>query len=153
MRSIDIPGEDRFQLVHLVLDLNGTLSNRGTLIDGVVERLAALGGDLEVHLVSADTVGAAGKLGEALGLQVTKVMNGDDKVIVVRGLGEEGVVAIGNGRNDAAMLRAARLGIAIIGPEGSASQALQAADIVCRSIVEALDLLTDERALVATLRS
>jgi len=31
--------------------------------------------------------------------------------------------------------------------------ALTAADIVCRSVLEALDLLLDERAMVATLRA
>lgn len=50
------------------------------------------------------------------------------------------------------MLRAARLGIAVIGPEGAASGAIMAADLVCRSVTEALDLLLDERLLVATLR-
>jgi soluble P-type ATPase len=50
------------------------------------------------------------------------------------------------------MLRAATLGIAVIGPEGAAGPTLVAADVVCRSVLDALDLLLDERALAATLR-
>ncbi len=67
-------------------------------------------------------------------------------------LGPERCVAIGNGANDAAMLEAAALGIAVVGPEGAAASAVGNADVVCTSITDALDLLLDERALIATLR-
>jgi soluble P-type ATPase len=50
------------------------------------------------------------------------------------------------------MLAAAALGIAVLGPEGASSTALRAADVVCPSILHALDLLLDDRALAATLR-
>ncbi len=52
----------------------------------------------------------------------------------------------------AAMLAAAALGLAVIGPEGAHRGALTAADVVLRSIVDALDLLLEPRSLVATLR-
>ena len=45
-------------------------------------------------------------------------------------LGRKTVAAIGNGRNDRLMLQAAALGIAVIGPECAAAEALAAADIV-----------------------
>jgi soluble P-type ATPase len=80
------------------------------------------------------------------------IADGDDKARFVEGLGAERCVAIGNGANDAAMLAAAALGIAVVGPEGAAGSALLAADVVARSIADALDLVLDERALVATLR-
>jgi soluble P-type ATPase len=80
------------------------------------------------------------------------VANGVGKVRIVEGLGPERCVAIGNGANDAAMLAASALGIAVVGPEGAAAAAVHAADVVCASIVVALDLLLDTRALIATLR-
>lgn len=45
-----------------------------------------------------------------------------------------------------------QLGIAIIDPEGAAGGTVRAANIVCRSVTDALDLLIDERLLIATLR-
>jgi soluble P-type ATPase len=51
------------------------------------------------------------------------------------------------------MLRASRLGIAILGPEGAAGPTLGVADVVCRSITDALDLLLDRRTLVSTIRA
>jgi soluble P-type ATPase len=58
----------------------------------------------------------------------------------------------GNGLKDAPMLRAARLGIAIVGPEGASSAALAAAEVVCTSIIAALELLLDPVTLASTLR-
>lgn len=152
MRLIEIPGDEPIRLEHLVVDVNGTLSDRGELIAGVADRIGRLIASLATHLVTADTFGTAGALGRRLGLSVTTIGTGDDKAALVARLGADTTVAIGNGRNDEAMLRLARLGIAIIGPEGAAASAVLAADIVCRSITEALDLLLDERLLIATLR-
>lgn len=148
-----MPGEPPLVLEHLVLDLNGTLTNRGELIDGVGERLAALAADLGVRIATADTYGAAARIATQLGIPVQTVGDGDDKERLVRSLGAEHTAAIGNGRNDIPMLRAARLGIAVIGAEGAAGGAIAAADVVCVRITDALDLLLDERVLRATLRA
>jgi soluble P-type ATPase len=152
MFEVEIPGGAALHLQHLVVDINGTLTSRGVLIEGVRERLSAVGRILEVHLVSADTFGAAATVAVELGVESTRVTSGEDKVRLLEELGPGTCVAVGNGRNDEGMLRAAGLGIAVIGPEGTAFATLAAADIVCRSITEALDLLLDDRLLVATLR-
>lgn len=150
--TVDLPGSEPVVLEHLVLDVNGTLTDRGALIEGVGERLTRLSGLLEVHLLSADTFGTLDAVTRELGVTATPVGTGEDKVRFVRDLGEARCAAIGNGANDAAMLEAAALGIVVIGPEGAAGPAVRAADVACGSILDALDLLLDERALVATLR-
>lgn len=152
MRTIAMSGGEQLTLAYLIVDLNGTLSDHGRLIDGVADRLCELSRDMEVHLVTADTLGTAVQLGAQLGVAVTRVEDGAAKAALVRRLGADRSVGIGNGRNDEEMLRAARLGLAVIGPEGAAASTLAAADIVCRSILEALDLLLDDRTLVSTLR-
>lgn len=152
MRRIEIPGRAPLELSHLLLDVNGTLTLGGELLDGVEERLDALRGRMRVCLLSADTFGSLGRVAERLGVNATRVADGAAKASVVRELGAHACAAVGNGANDAAMLAAAALGIAVVGPEGASVQTTAAADIVCRSICEALDLLADERALAATLR-
>jgi soluble P-type ATPase len=62
-------------------------------------------------------------------------------------------VSIGNGRNDQLMLKASALGIAVILAEGIAAETLLASDVVCTSIIDALDLLRNPLRLTATLRS
>lgn len=155
MIRLDIPGREILELQDLVLDLNGTIALDGEVLVGVPERLAALSESLIVHLVTADTQGRATTIAEQLGVGLVWVAPGDEaeqKRALVERLGEERVVAIGNGANDAGMLQAAALGVAVLGPEGLAAEAWRAADVVMASIYDALDLLLHPRRLVATLR-
>ena len=55
--AVSIPGRGELRLEHVLLDVNGTVTNRGVLIDGVEQRLDRVRGLLEVRLVSADTRG------------------------------------------------------------------------------------------------
>lgn len=151
-RLYEIPGRPPLVLEALLLDVNGTLTSRGELLPGVAPRIAALRRDLEVRLLSADTFGRVRGIAEQLGVTHELVASGEDKVRALRALGPQRTAAIGNGANDGGMLEAAALGIAVLGPEGLSAVALAAADLVCASIGDALDLLLDPRALAATLR-
>lgn len=160
MIEINIPGSMIMHFEHLVLDVNGTLALDGQLLPGVAERLERLQDRVQIHLLTADTHGRQKQLDQQLGLSATILSpptpDGPSQQVLkaafVENLGAERVVAIGNGNNDAAMLQAARLGIAVLGPEGLATQALTAADLVCAQITAALDLLLYPDRLRATLR-
>ena len=47
----EIPGAERIELTDLMIDVNGTLTNRGELIDGVHPRLQKLTSQCSIHLV------------------------------------------------------------------------------------------------------
>jgi P-type E1-E2 ATPase len=158
--DITIPGRGTYHLTHLVLDVNGTVASGGQLIAGVSERLLALRqAGLEVHWITADTRGRQATLDEVLGWPAVRISaaesqgEAEQKATFVRGLVPETVVAIGNGSNDVAMLRESALGIAVLGPEGLALDALLAADAVAPDILAALDLIQDPARLIATLRT
>jgi P-type E1-E2 ATPase len=146
MLHVDIPGGDPLRFGHLVMDVNGTLSDRGAVIEGVADRLGELASDLALHVLSADTFGTAEALADQLGASFRRVQTGEDKRAFIEDLGPARCVAVGNGANDVPMLSAARLSIAVLGPEGTHSDALRAATITCLSIVEALDLLLSPQA-------
>jgi soluble P-type ATPase len=151
--TVNVPGRPGLRLEHLLLDVNGTLTDRGRLLPGVADRIALVRHRLDVRLLSADTYGALETIAAALGgTPATRVSDGAGKTAVLTQLDPAACVAVGNGANDAPMLQAAALGIAVIGPEGASPRALQAADVVCVSIAHALDLLLDPMALLATLR-
>lgn len=135
-----------------MLDVNGTLTDRGVLISGVQSRITRLADTLSVHLVSADTFGTLDQIAHTMPVAPVKVSAGGEKLAVLEKLGAEWCAVIGNGTNDALALAAAALGIVVIGPEGASIRALQAADLVCGSVTAALDLLLDPKALSATLR-
>jgi soluble P-type ATPase len=155
MLSTQVPGFGTLTLEHLVLDYNGTLAVDGRMLPGVKTALNTLAANLAIHVVTADTFGKAadGLAGVNCRLTVLEAGRQDQaKVNFVNRLGAKLTASIGNGRNDALMLSASALGIAVILGEGASMVSLNAADIVCTDIVSALELLMHPLRLTATLR-
>ena len=156
MIEVEIPGQETLQIEHVVLDYNGTMAVDGELIAGIVEALVWLADRLETHVVTADTFGKARSRLQGVPCKLTILAPGDQsqaKCDYVQQLGAERTVCIGNGRNDRMMLKEAALGMVVVQREGAAVETVLAADVVCPSIVDALDLLLNPLRLKATLRS
>lgn len=155
MIEIDIPDFGQLRLAHLILDYNGTLAFDGKLLSGVADLLERLAEHLRIHIITADTFGSVHQAfaGSDFTIHVLPPGNEEEsKVEYVRRLGSMSSVCIGNGRNDRLMLGEAGLGIAVLGREGTAIQALLAADIIIPSIVDSLDLLLHPKRIIATMR-
>lgn len=155
MIEIDVPGLTKFRLENLLLDLNGTISIDGKLIAGISGKIAELKRLLKIYIITADTHGKAQEIAEMLGLSVESVASGGEqsqKLEFVQALGSGQTVVIGNGSNDALMLRESALGICVVGQEGASFQAISNCDVLAVDIVSALDLLIFPQRLVATLR-
>lgn len=156
MIEIDVPGWRSLRLQHLVLDVNGTIALDGELLPGVADRIAKLRGAVDPHLLSGDTYDQLDNVAALLQVDAVRLRKdapaAKQKAVFIRSLGAAGVVAIGNGANDVAMLQEAALSIGVLGSEGLALVALAAAHVLVPSIGEGLDLLAHPRRLVATLR-
>jgi len=155
MIEIKIPGRGTLQLEHLVSDVNGTLAVDGALMDGLAKRIASVRDRITIHLLTADTHGKQSVIDHQLNLTATRLTGGDEqkqKRAYVEKLGSEKVIAIGQGANDAAMLKEAALGICVMSSEGAAVETLLSADIVVPNIFAAFDLLDKPLRIVATLR-
>lgn len=155
MLEIDIPGFGQIKCTHLVSDFTGTLSIDGRLLPGVKEQLQNIGEFLNVHIVTADTFGTVQKELVEVKCKIKLLSLSDEDVQkeqYILELGTEQVIAIGNGNNDRRMLKAARLGIAVIEGEGASSHAVAAATVVVKSITDALGLLLNPKRCKATLR-
>jgi len=155
MIRVEIPGKGICEFEHFVTDFSGTLSEDGILLPQVKEKLNELSEHLNVHVLTSDTFGRARE--ELKGVNCTlHVLEGKEHVIqkerYVLNLGGETVVALGNGNNDALMLKAAKLGIAVCLKEGCSRQAIDAAKIFVISPIDAIDLLLTPKRLIATLR-
>lgn len=155
MLHIDIPGSVALEIEHFVSDFSGTLSDDGVLLHGVREKLNELAGKVHVHVLTSDTFGKARKELEGITCTV-HILEGEDhtgqKEQYVVSLGAERVAALGNGNNDARMLKAAGLGIAVCLKEGCSAESLQTAKIFVHSPIDAVELLLYPKRLVATLR-
>jgi P-type E1-E2 ATPase len=155
MISVDIPGWGELSIEYVMVDFNGTAALDGKLKKEVREVIEKVSRYVKVFIITADTYETADS--ELSGSNVTfikvgKGASGDEKAQVVRELGPEKIVAIGNGANDAAMLKEAALGIAVMGEEGCSTALIKEADLVVTDIMKALGLIEHPERLVATLR-
>ena len=155
MLELTIPGRGELRIKHLVTDVNGTLALDGLLLDGLIKRIGALRDRLQIHLLTADTHEKQSVIDRQLNLTAVRVTGGNEaeqKADYVRNLGADSVIAIGQGANDAAMLKAAALGLCVMSQEGIAVETLLAADLLVPDIFAALDLLDKPLRLIASLR-
>ena len=155
MIELNIPGRGIIQLEHLVSDVNGTLAVDGRLPEGLGRILNNLQDRLEVHLLTADTHGRQNQIDRELNLHAVRIQPGEEsnqKAEYVRRMGADCVVAIGQGANDAAMVKSAAIGICVMSPEGTALETLLSANLVVPNIHCALELLEKPIRIVASLR-
>jgi soluble P-type ATPase len=156
MLEVNIPGGPQLGLNHLILDYNGTIALDGDIIPGVMDILGQLADMLTVHVLTADTHGT---VREKLPLDLVRVhvlspQNQDQgKLQYTRELENSSCVCVGNGRNDALMLREAGLGIAVVQSEGCHFKTMAEADIIVPGILEALNLLLKPNRIIATWRN
>ena len=155
MIELNIPGRGVIKLEHLVCDVNGTLALDGQLPAEVPSKLHNLSDRLAIHLLTADTHNQQTAIDQQLGLQAVRIDPGAEsaqKANYILQLGADTVVAIGQGANDAGMLKTAALGICVLSPEGTAIETLLNADLVVPDIQNAIELLEIPLRIVATLR-
>lgn len=155
MFEIDIPGYGQLKIENLVCDFNGTLAVDGRLANSVKDHLNHIANFLNIYVITADTFGLADYSLRGVNCKLTilpKENQSTAKRDFVQELGAVKTIAIGNGRNDRLMLETAAIGIAILMAEGSAVEAIQASDIICPGINEALALFQEPRRLIAVLR-
>jgi P-type E1-E2 ATPase len=155
MIELNIPGRGRLQLEHLVCDVNGTLALDGTLPVGMVRTLNALKDRMMIHIISADTLGNLQSIERQLKIHAIRINpqeEAEQKAAYVRELGAEHVAAIGQGANDAQMLKEAAIGICVLSLEGTAIETIMSADLVIPGIFEALELFDKPLRMVSSLR-
>lgn len=156
MLKISLPGREKSLELHkLVLDLNGTLTTDGVIVDGVQKRIELLKNELPIYLLTSDTLGTGTIIADELGIELFRVSAKHgrvDKQDYINTINADQIAVIGNGYNDVSMFEAAALSIAIIGREGCCGELLNKADIVVNNVLDALDLFITPLRIKATLR-
>ncbi|HOV90939.1 MAG TPA: HAD family hydrolase [Syntrophorhabdaceae bacterium] len=156
MISVSIPGWGDLNIEYLVVDYNGTCAFDGKIKEQARDLMEKISRYIKVFIITSDTYGNIDNEVNTIGFSIIKVNkeeSGAEKARIVRELGPEKVAAVGNGANDAMMLKEAALGIGIIGEEGCANSVLKEADLITKDINDALNILLHPERLVATLRS
>ena len=147
---MEIPNYGRISARTVIFDLNGTLGVEGKVSEEIKELLDKLSEKYRVIVLSSDTFGTLEEEFKGMKIKVEKVNNGNEKL--QKALEYEPYIGVGNGNNDVRMLENAELAICVIGDEGASVEALLASDIVVKDVKDAINLLLNEKRLIATLR-
>ncbi len=155
MKTFSVPGYGSLALENVVLDLNGTLTESGEFISGVLDRLSALEeAGFKIYVLSGDTRGTLAKaLRQSPGIKSAVTKTAEAKRRFVESIGPERTVCIGNGNIDLEMFKVAKLSICTIQAEGATTKAILEADIAVTHITHGLEMLLDSDRLIATLRA
>ncbi|ABO34676.1 conserved hypothetical protein [Methanococcus maripaludis C5] len=122
----------------------------GLVSEKIKELLKELGKTYKLVVLTADTYGTLEKEFNGLPITVDKIKNEIEKEKAAEKYSP--YIGIGNGNNDCLMLEKSELGILIIGEEGASTNALLKSDIVINNIKDAINLLLNEKRIIATLR-
>lgn len=155
MKTIIVPGYGSLEVENVVLDLNGTVTESGDFIAGVLEDLQALrAGGFKIYILSGDTRGNLGQAFEhAPGIEAVVAKTAQEKKTFVESIGPDHTVCVGNGNIDVEMFKVAKLSICTVQAEGATTRAMLQADIVVTHIKHAIGVLLDPDKLIATLRA
>jgi len=158
MKEFNIPNYGKIVIKNVIFDINGTIQFNGQISEEVLVKFDELKNLYELYLISADTRGNLKELAETLDIAYIKidpkdVSEAEAKNIELTKLGKDVTVAIGNGNNDALMLKNSILGITVLGSEGASLNSILNSDVIVSSPIDAINFLLDEKTMIGTLRS
>ncbi len=131
----NIPGTKDFSIDTIILDLNGTLSVGGVIVEGVKERLAKLkSAGFRLILFTGDTRGDADTIAKDLNIEWRLAKTAADKKSLAQNLNPEKCAAIGNGLIDLELVKVVKLSVVTLQAEGVHTKTLLNSDIVVPSI-------------------
>ncbi|MCT4602261.1 MAG: hypothetical protein N4A59_05020 [Marinifilum sp.] len=151
--SYAVPGVGTINIDTLVVDSNGTLTVKGEMVPGVVERihrLQMLG--VNVVMISSDQRGNAKDLALSSGIAYYEANNSREKEDVLLSLGSNNVAAIGNARIDIGLFVQSIVSVATLQAEGIHKDIIDHVDVIVPSINDALDFFLDDDTFIATMK-
>jgi soluble P-type ATPase len=154
MINIQRPGQESLEIEFILIDFEGTFASDGRVHPKAKDKINLLSKRVKIYIL---TKGEKDKVEECLKnvkAEVLFLKEGEasrEKLDLLRKLGPERTVAIGNGTDDAPMFEEAGFGICVIGREGASGETLKRADMVVIDILSGLDFLLKPLRQKATL--
>lgn len=144
MLLIQRPGQEPLEIEFILIDFEGTLAQDRRVHPKAKDKLNLLSKRTKLYILTKgekEIVEGALKKVKAEIFCLEEGKSSQSKVDLMRQLGPERAVAIGNGLDDALMMEEASLGICVIGKEGAHGETVKRADLVVTDILDALDFL------------
>jgi soluble P-type ATPase len=148
------PGQDPLEIHFILLDFEGTLSSDRRVHPKAKDKINLLSKRTKIYILTKEEKTLAEETLKKVKAEIVDFKEGkasQQKLDLLRQLGTIRTVAIGNGIDDAPMIEEAGFSICVMGKEGASSEAMQKADVVFTTIIDALDFLLKPLRQKATL--
>ncbi len=144
MISIERPGQGNLEIDFILIDFEGTLALDRRVHPKAKDKINLLSKRTKIYILAKGEKEQVIEVMRKVKAEIIHFAEGDAsarKLNLLRQLGANRTVAIGNGQDDILMIEEAALGICVISREGTAAETIQKADAVVSNILDALDFL------------
>ena len=154
MITIQRPGQSNLETEFILIDFEGTLASDRRVHPRAKDKINLLSKRTKIYILTAEEKEQVEEVLRKVKAEIIYLTQGESsqkKLDLLRQLGPNRTVAIGNGADDVSMIEEAGLGVCVLGKEGTFSQAMKKADVVFMNILDALDFLLKPLRQKATL--
>jgi len=144
MITIPRPGQTNLEIEFILIDFEGTLASDRRVHPKAKDKINLLSKRTKIYILTAEEKERVEEVLRKVKAEIIYLTQGESsqkKLDLLRRLGPNRTVAIGNGMDDVSMVEEAGLGICVLGKEGTSSEAMKKADVVFMNILDALDFL------------
>ncbi|MBM4307009.1 MAG: ATPase P [Deltaproteobacteria bacterium] len=144
MITLQRPGQTPLEIEYLLIDYEGTLAIDGRVHPKAKDKINLLTKRISVYILAKSEQVKVEERLRNVKAEVFFLTEGEasgEKLNLLRRLGPEKTVAIGNGMDDAPILEEAGFSICVIGRVGASGETIKRADMVVTDILDALDFL------------
>ena len=155
MIFIERPSQGNLEIEFILIDFEGTLALDRRVHPKAKDKINLLSKRAKIYILTKEEKEHAEEVLKKVKAEIIYLTEGESsqkKLDLLRQLGANRTVAIGNGADDVPMIEEAGLGICVLGKEGTFSEAIKKADVVFMNILDALDFLLKPLRQKATLR-
>jgi soluble P-type ATPase len=154
MIFIERPGQGNLEIDFILIDFEGTLASDHRVHPKAKDKINLLSKRAKIYILTKEGKEQVIETLRKVKAEIIHFAEGNGsirKLDLLRQLGANRAVAIGNGLDDASMIEEAAFGICVISREGTAAETIQKADVVVSNILDALDFLLKPLRQKATL--
>jgi soluble P-type ATPase len=152
--TIQRPGQEPLEIDFVLIDFEGTLASDCRVHPKAKDKINLLSKRTKIYILAK---GEKERVEESLRRVKAEIFYSPEgetsqrKLDLLCRLGPARTVAIGNGLDDASMIKEACLGICVIGKEGASVETIKHANVVVPNVIDALDFLLKPLRQKATL--
>jgi soluble P-type ATPase len=154
MLTLHRPGQDPFEIEFILIDFEGTLAQDRRIHPKAKDKINLLSKRTRIYVLAKGEKEFLDEAFRKVNAEPFYSKEGEttqQKLDLLRQLGADKTIAIGNGVDDAQLLEEACFGICVVGREGASGEAIRRADLVVSNIIDALDFLLKPLRQKATL--